>query len=189
VSNVHEWIINHPTGSEDTRALADWILANDAGPVLDAGCGNGVLIRQLWPVVALGMDIEPGHVRLANEFNNMVVATVWDFLSPMMATVFQDFPFSLVTCINWTHNNWRRCHAVDPSVAPHPDTVPLADQEVLPAAAFAAHKYLNARGRLIIDWPDQQFPVDLIESDRCGGWTLEKVLQFSKPFFIFRRKV
>ena len=112
-TSTHEWLRGGKHSSAFLPDAVDWIAKNVSAQarILDAGCGNGDLVRMLAERGFRhlnGCDIEPGHVRVARrQAGEFGVFQEADFCRHAFAR-----KFDLICAFNWLHNDWSAKHAI-----------------------------------------------------------------------------
>lgn len=116
---VDKWVsrLDKQKISTECRFILDYVFANvnKTDKVLDIGCGNGYLFKQMlhkdYPLENLyGVDIEQGHVDLTKKNLNTDKVYTANF-SEDVEINFQD-KFDYIFAIGWMHNDWKYKYAI-----------------------------------------------------------------------------
>jgi SAM-dependent methyltransferase len=166
---LHPWLGNGEISSTVVPHVAEVIYTFFGGDILDVGCGNGELLRQLQlrgvrGERLFGSDIEAGHVELAKKRTGLQTISWCDF------TVTPPFPgqtFDCIAAIGWVHNYWPRHHAVH---------IPATQQYVgnyMQGIVEQVKANLKPTGRFIYDWcnEDRHPHSDMLYTLKAFGMT------------------
>jgi SAM-dependent methyltransferase len=185
---LNDWLKGGEHSSYNLKGVAEWIGEHRTNePILDAGCGNGDLLRRLWKlgvgsVALFGCDIEPGHVALVARRHHPLMASVrvWDMEDG------NPFPvkFGFVCAISWLHNDWKtRQRGL---------CKPRGDADWTPELALdGLISCLAPGGRLIYDWRNDAGGPEFQHSVESRGLVLEHqfTMGYPHPTLIYRQKI
>lgn len=151
-NGLHPWLKNGEHFTPVIPAVADWINLNVPKQcrILDAGCGNGELLKLLLEKGfqhLRGCDVEPGHALLsADRLDHHDEIGIYQAPLLQMSRVWTRH-FKVVTCLNWLQNDWQHKHAIATPRTPEPDP------EHFEKNVQAAHRLLCEDGLLLFDRP------------------------------------
>ena len=145
---LDSWLGNGERSTLGIPLVARTIMSFYNGDILDVGCGNGDLLRELSSLgiprnKLFGSDIEEGHVELAKQRTNGLPIAWCDFSA---AQPFPGKKFDCIAAIGWVHNYWPQHYAISlpPDQRCEGDYMQGIISQVLEALA--------PKGRFIYDW-------------------------------------
>jgi len=176
-TSLHEWLRGGKHSSAFLPDAVDWIAMHVSAQarILDAGCGNGDLVRMLAERGfhhLFGCDIEPGHIRVARRrAGEFGVFQESDFCKQRLFTG----GFDLICAFNWLHNDWQAKHAT--GIAPRKE-----DPTRLDSLAENVKLSIVPGGRFVFDCLDPACRERLFEL--FPGWTREDLYATGRTIHI-----
>lgn len=170
---VCNWITSGPGSSANLAPIAAWLSKNmPEAKVLDAGCGNGELLRLLlanhWvPERLRGCDIEPGHVHLSMERTGLANMACGDFCEEVPWPGWAD----AVVAIGWIHDDWK---ANDSLALPRAER---EDDRIPEKALDGAADSLSPGGVFICDWRAKSGGSAFLSLAEARGWKIRDIIE------------